>query len=211
MMPSSRPAARDGASRSQPANLPVHVRLFGERGPSFFLAAGLSVTLMTFLAGSALLYAPHHAPKAFGLLALSVFLLISGSLSRRIQAVAMGIMGGLIWSHLQVGPAPVVVAVSAVATALANYLCAAIVSRDLPALAGQTRRQRVPILARLIGAVVVSWGSVTAPGAVVVYMYLLREGWSDLTASLLVLGGVGLLAAMVCRSLADEIPGAADG
>jgi hypothetical protein len=209
MMLSSLPSARNGAGRTRTADLPLHARLFGEHGTIFYLATGVFVAAMSALVVSSVLYAPRHTPQALGLLALSIFILISGSPSRRIQALALAIMGGLICSHLE--PGPLLVAVAAVATGLVNYVCASAVNRELAALTGLTRRERRPVLARLAMAVVVSWGTVTAPGALVVFRYLLERGLREDTAGLLIGAGVGLLAVLVYRGLRDQIPDPAEG
>lgn len=210
MMLSSLPSARNDATRRhRPADLPLHERLFGDHSGLFYIWMSLWIGVTAALLAASVVYAPHRTPEAIGALALPIFFLIVESPSRRVQAVAMAIMGGLLWSHLVVGTA--LIAAAAVGTGLATYVCEAVIRRELARLPGLTGRQRLPNLARLVSATVVGWALVAIPGALIVYAHLLGWGWAAETAGYIVAGALVLLALIVCRKLADEIPGPADG
>lgn len=210
MMLSSLPSSHKDDSDSRPqADAPLHERLFGEHSTWFYVGITLWITVMLAMLIFSAVYAPHRLPQAIGSFALPIFCLLGGSPSRRMQAVPAGIMGSLIWSYLQVGPLRV--AAAGLATGLAAYVCAEVIHRELAALTGQTRRQRLPTLARLISAVVVACSLVAVPGALVVHGYLTGRGWSPETAAYLVAGGLAILGAVVYHKVADEIPGTVDG
>ena len=167
MLLSSLPSRQNDISDSGPHDVaPLHERLFGVHSTWFYVRVGIAMTLMTALLVVTVMYAPHRIPHALGALVLPVFVLIVGSPSRKVQAVAMGIMGGLIWSYLQVGPATV--AAAALVTGIASYTCDRLMTREMAALTGQTRRQRISALARLTTAVVVNWALVAVPGTLIV-------------------------------------------
>lgn len=207
MMPNRLPGQSHGAPpRSpQPRNTAaLHERLFGDDSAPFYIGISICLGLSALPLVHALLSVPARITESLGALAIPLFFLLQGSPDLRVKSVALAIMGGLLWSH--VDNRILVVMIGSSVTGALYYVSETNIERGLDRLATLRRTERAWTVVAVAGATATTWALLAVPGGGAIYSQVAAKGHDPLTATIIVAVGAGLLAYVLQRQLRDRLP-----